>query len=205
MLIPVTPPTQYVAEYAKCGFSGQANMTWGPSPKRYPQFNMAILVTLKHAYAQNARARIWTVYVIWLLHTEVVWHTNQSPHAIWCSPTRPHRDAVRWRLNIKYGPMRHSHIFLRIDQCLTHAQKLGIRTHTHLVTHRSLPSPWGRRSHVQGWPTACWVPSGHSDSWCSGQRSWYSATWPGCGWRQRPAETAPTQLVRRTNISLVGW
>ena len=33
-------------------------------------------------------------HVIELLHTEVVWHTSQSPHTIWCSPTRPHRD---WR------------------------------------------------------------------------------------------------------------
>ena len=40
MLIPVTPPTQCVAECAKCGFSGQANTTWGPSPKRSPmQYN----------------------------------------------------------------------------------------------------------------------------------------------------------------------
>ena len=36
MLIPVTPPTQCVAECAKCGFSGQANTAWGPSPKRSP-------------------------------------------------------------------------------------------------------------------------------------------------------------------------
>ena len=31
MLMPVTHPTQCVAECAKCGFSGQANKTWGPS------------------------------------------------------------------------------------------------------------------------------------------------------------------------------
>ena len=36
MLIPVTPPTQCVAGSAKCGFSGQANTAWGPSPKRSP-------------------------------------------------------------------------------------------------------------------------------------------------------------------------
>ena len=36
MLIPVTPLTEYVAECAKCGFSGQANTAWGPSPKRSP-------------------------------------------------------------------------------------------------------------------------------------------------------------------------
>ena len=33
MLIPVTHPTQCVAECAKCGFSGQTNTTWGPSPE----------------------------------------------------------------------------------------------------------------------------------------------------------------------------
>ena len=31
MLILVTHPTQCVAECAKCSFSGQVNMTWGPS------------------------------------------------------------------------------------------------------------------------------------------------------------------------------
>ena len=36
LLIPVTPPTQCVAECAKCGFSGQANAAWGPSPKWSP-------------------------------------------------------------------------------------------------------------------------------------------------------------------------
>ena len=36
MLIPVTHPTQCVAGCAKCGFSGQANTTLGPSPKRSP-------------------------------------------------------------------------------------------------------------------------------------------------------------------------
>ena len=36
LLIPVTHPTQCVAECAKCGFSGQANTTLGPSPKRSP-------------------------------------------------------------------------------------------------------------------------------------------------------------------------
>ena len=36
MLIPVTPPTRYVAEWAKRGFSGQANTAWGPSAKLSP-------------------------------------------------------------------------------------------------------------------------------------------------------------------------
>ena len=40
-------------------------------------------------------------------HTEVVWHISQSPHAIWCSPTLPHRDWLcGWRLNVGNGPMR---------------------------------------------------------------------------------------------------
>ena len=57
-----------------------------------PQFNMAVQITLEHTYAQNARDRIRAVRIIWLLHTEVVWHTNQSLHAIWCSPMRPHTE-----------------------------------------------------------------------------------------------------------------
>ena len=59
-----------------------------------PQFNMAVRITSEHTYAQNAQARIWAAHVIGLLHTEVVLHTSQSLHAIWCSPTRPHRDCV---------------------------------------------------------------------------------------------------------------
>ena len=112
MLIPVTHPTQCVAECTKCGFSGKANTAWGPSPTS-PQSKMAVRLTSEHMYAQNARARIRAMHVIGLLHTEVVWHTSQSLHASWCSLTHPHRYwrtlwwlAVRWRLNVGYGPMR---------------------------------------------------------------------------------------------------
>ena len=70
ILIPMTPPTKYVTECAKCGFSGQANTVLGPSPK----FKMDIRVTLKQMYARNARARIRAMHVIGFLHAEVVWH-----------------------------------------------------------------------------------------------------------------------------------
>ena len=69
VLIPVTHPTQCVAECAKCGFCRQANTAWGPSPKRSPiqhgrpNYNGA-------TYARNARVRIRAV------HTEVVWHIS---------------------------------------------------------------------------------------------------------------------------------
>ena len=101
MLIPVTHPTQCVAECAKCGFSGQANTTWGPSTDRPndPQFNMAVRITSEHTCARNAQARIRAIYVIGLLHTEIVWDTSQSPHTIWCSPTRPHCH-WDWRIGI---------------------------------------------------------------------------------------------------------
>ena len=59
-------------------------------------------------------------------HTEVVWHTSQSSHAIWCSPTRPHMDWRRdwlcdgdWTLGIGQWDL---HIFLRRDQCLIHVR-----------------------------------------------------------------------------------
>ena len=143
MLIPVTHPTQCVAECAKCGFSGQANTTWGPSRVQWvhrpngPQFNMAVRITSEHAYRRNVWARIRAVHVIGLLHTEIVWHTSQSPHTIWCSPTRPHWDwrrigcamaAERW-----VWANEISIFFLRRDQCLTHALTWGIRTHTNFT------------------------------------------------------------------------
>ena len=105
MLISVTHPTQCVAECTKCGFSGQANTTRGPSmdsvgpsPKRSP-INMAVRITSEHTYARNARARIRAIHVIGLLHTEIVWHTSQLPHTIWCSPTHPHCH-WDWRIGI---------------------------------------------------------------------------------------------------------
>ena len=78
MLIPVTHPTQCVAECAKCGFSGQANTTrgpsteleMGPSPKRSPiQYGRPNYIG---AYVRTKKARIRAVHVIGLLHTEIV-------------------------------------------------------------------------------------------------------------------------------------
>ena len=154
MLIPVTPPTQCVAECAKCRFSGQAtqaNTAWGPSTDLIPwvhcpngpQFKMAVRVTSEHTYARNARARIRAVQLLGLLHTEVVWHrdTSQSPHAIRCSPTRPH---MNWRMDwlcdggwtLGMGQYNEIiHIFLRRYQCIfTLVRKRGIRTHTNFTS-----------------------------------------------------------------------
>ena len=89
--------------------------------------------TSEHTYARNAQARIRAMHVIGLLHREVVWHTSQSRHAIWCSPTCLHRDWRRdwlcdrgWPLGMGQWDI---HIFLCRDQCLTHVWKWGIRTH----------------------------------------------------------------------------
>ena len=76
--------------------SSAGKWTWpGVHQPNGPQFNMAIRVTSEQTYAHNAWARIRAVHVIGLLHTGDVWHTSQSPHAIWCSPTCPHSD---WRM-----------------------------------------------------------------------------------------------------------
>ena len=65
------------------------------------------------------RNRLRAVRIIWLLHTKVAWHTSHSPHAIWCSPTRPHRDMrqdwlcdVVWTLGMDQWDI---HVFLRRD------------------------------------------------------------------------------------------
>ena len=116
MLIPVIHPTQCAAECAKCGFSGQANTTLGPSPKRSPiQYDRPNFIGAFVRTKCTSQNSIRTCYVIGLLHTEIVWHTSQPPHSIWCSPTRPHchwdwrrdRDWLcdgGWTLGI-YGPM----------------------------------------------------------------------------------------------------
>ena len=73
------------AECAKCRFSGQANTTWGPSAKRSPiQYGLnyigAYVRTRMHEPEFEPSCNRVVAY----------WHTSQSPHSIWCSPTRPH-------------------------------------------------------------------------------------------------------------------
>ena len=106
-----------------------------------PQFNMAFRIT----YPRNARAKIWAVHVIALLHTAIiVWHTSQSPHTIWCSPTRPHCH-WDWRIGIGCAMAAErwvwaneiSIFFQRRDQCLTHVLTQGIRTHTNFTSEWS--------------------------------------------------------------------
>ena len=100
-----------------------------------PQFKMAIRVTSEHTYARNARARIRAIHVIGLLHTEVVWHTSQLPHAIWCSLTLPHRYWLcngGWTLGIWANEI--SVCFLRRDQCLTYGNFAKNSLQNHLRT-----------------------------------------------------------------------
>ena len=75
ILIPVNPPTQCVAECAKCGVQrASEHGMWGPPMSLVlwvhhpngPQFKMAVRVTSEHSYARNARARIRVVHVIGL-------------------------------------------------------------------------------------------------------------------------------------------
>ena len=137
MLIPVTPPTQCVAECAKCGFSGANEHSLGSIAQTGPQSEMTVKVTSERTHARNARVRIRAMHVIGLLHTEAVWHTSQSLHAIWCSPTCPHRDWGRdwlcdggWPLVMGQCDI---HIFLRRDQYFTHVRKQGICKHTNFT------------------------------------------------------------------------
>ena len=94
MLIPVTLPHNVLLNAQNAGSVGKQTRPGVHRPNG-PQFKMAVRVTSEHTYAWNARARIWAMHVIGLLHTEVVWLTSQSLHAIWCSLTRPHRDLHR--------------------------------------------------------------------------------------------------------------
>ena len=133
MLIPVTLPHNVLPNAQNAGSVGKQTRPGVHRPNG-PQFKMAVRVTSElHTYAWNARARIWAMHVIGLLHTEVVWLTSQSLHAIWCSLTRPHRDLRRdwlcdggWKLGMGQWDI---HIFLRRVQCLTEVRKRGIRMH----------------------------------------------------------------------------
>ena len=93
MLITVTP--SHTMNVKKCGVSGQANTTCGPMPRRSPIQYGRLNYIRAYMYVHTERTRQNLSHshnIIWLLHTEVVWHTSQSLHAIWSFPTRPHRD-----------------------------------------------------------------------------------------------------------------
>ena len=74
MLIPVTHSTQYVAECAKCRFSGQANTTL--VQPRISVFHRPNPIWPSELDYTRARIRAG------FLCTEIVWHTSQSPHTI---------------------------------------------------------------------------------------------------------------------------
>ena len=93
MLIPVTPPTQCVAECATCGFSGQANTAWGPSTKRSPMqygrpsyFGAYVRTKCTSQNSSRARKRV-VAYISCFTHKPIT-----ARYLV--LPTRPHRD---WR------------------------------------------------------------------------------------------------------------
>ena len=74
MLIPVTHFTQYVAECAKCGFSGQASEHDPGPPTEFSVPSLDPIWPSELHYARR-RARIRAViymYATGLLHTEIV-------------------------------------------------------------------------------------------------------------------------------------
>ena len=93
MLIPVTHPTQCVAECAKCGFNGQANTTWGPSTEFSGPSPDSIWPSEFHRSTRT--------------HNTLANHCTHYTHAILIDVWGL---AVQWRLNAGYGPMK-NHIF----------------------------------------------------------------------------------------------
>ena len=105
MLSPVTPPTQCVAECAKCWFSGQANTVWGPLPKRSP--------------IQNGRPSYIGAYVRTLFG---------APRRVRIGIGVRRRDWLcdgGWTLGMGQWEI---HIFLRRDQSLTYGNGEFART-----------------------------------------------------------------------------
>ena len=139
-LIPLIPHN-VLLNAQNAGSAGKRTRPGFHSPNG-PQFNMAVRITSEHTYA---RARIRAVHVIGLLHTEIVWHTSQSPHTIWCSPDAsalPLGLAGRdwlcdggWTLGMGQWDI---HIFSYVEiLCLTHVLTQGIRTHTNFTSEWS--------------------------------------------------------------------
>ena len=136
-------PHNVLLNAQNAGLAGKRTRLWVHLPNG-PQFNMAVRITSEHTYTRNARARIRAVHVIGLLHTEIVWHTSQSPHSIWCSPMHPycHWD---WRIGIGCAMAAEcwvwaseiSTFILRWDQCVTHVLTWGIRTHINFTSEWS--------------------------------------------------------------------
>ena len=62
MLIPVTHPTQCVAECANYRISGQAKMTWGPS------MEFSGLVSMSGKYQYSILIGVWGLAVQWRLN-----------------------------------------------------------------------------------------------------------------------------------------
>ena len=134
MLIPVTHPTQCVAECAKCGYSGKVNTTWGPSASvvhrpNGPQFNMAVRITSEHTYAQNARARIQAVHVIGLLHKEI-FDTQANHHTPFDAP-RCVRIAIGIGVGIGCAMAAERWVWANEISVFFLRGTQGIRTHTH--------------------------------------------------------------------------
>ena len=95
MLIPMTP-FHTMCHWMQISAGSVGKRTWpGVQCPNGPNSIWPSELHRNNTYAQNERDRIWDVRIIRLLHTEVVWHTSQSLHAIWCFPTRPQRDCVR--------------------------------------------------------------------------------------------------------------
>ena len=133
-------PHNVLPNAQNAGSAGKRTWPWVHRPNS-PQFKMAVRVASEHTYARNARARIRAMHVIGLLHTEVVWHTSQSPHTIWCSRHVRVGIGVRrrdwlcdggWTLGIWANEIS---IFSYVEiSAFTHVQKRGIRTHTNFTS-----------------------------------------------------------------------
>ena len=103
MLIPVTHLTQCVAECAKCGFSGQANTTWGPSTE----------------FSGPSPDSIWPSE----FHRSIRTHNTLANHCT--HNTRPHCHFDWWR----YGVLA-VHIFLWRAERTGYCKRGNIRMQT---------------------------------------------------------------------------
>ena len=135
MFIPVTHPTQCAAECAKCGFSRQANTNWVPLPKwspiQYGRPNYIGAYVCAKCMSQNlSRAcnrvvayRDCFTHKPFTAHNLVLPDTSALPLGLVLGL------AVRWRLNVGYGPMRYPYFsYIEISALLTYWHREFART-----------------------------------------------------------------------------
>ena len=169
VLIPVTHPTQRVAECAKCGFSEQANTARGPLHKRSPIQNghpsyigayVRTKCTSNSSRARNMVVAYWGCFQ----------HKPISARYLVIAVASAYGLAVRWRLSVGYGSidlMHWRHVSITTTPCwgsrlvalrarVVLAERIGAQP----LSQCAGPGQPGGMA-CRGWPAGCMLGDSH--------------------------------------------